>query len=100
MIVDFIFDCFHLLYYKCYEINLNQGRQYNDFFIGLKNKKTTINPANDNDKCFQYTITVTLDYEEIGKYSRRMSVIKLLINKYNWNGINYPLGNNDWKFFE
>ena len=98
--MDFIFDCFHLLYYKCYEINLNQGRQYNDFFIGLKNKKTTINPANDNDKCFQYTITVTLDYEEIGKYSRRISVIKLLINKYNWNGINYPLGNNDWKFFE
>ena len=50
-------------------MNLNQGRQYNDFIIGLKNKKATINPANDNDKCFQYTVTVTLDYEEIGKYS-------------------------------
>ena len=50
-------------------MNLNQGRQYNDFIIGLKNKKATINPANGNDKCFQYTVTVTLDYEEIGKYS-------------------------------
>ena len=29
---DFIFDCIHLLHYKCHEINLNCGGSYIDFF--------------------------------------------------------------------
>ena len=27
---DFIFDCVHLLYYKCHEINLNRSGSYID----------------------------------------------------------------------
>ena len=30
----------------------------------------------------------------------RISKIKPLINKYNWKGINYPSGKDDWKKFE
>ena len=29
---DFIFDCVHLLHYKCHKINLNCGGSYIDFF--------------------------------------------------------------------
>ena len=32
-----------------------------------------INPLNDDDKCFQQAATVALNYEEIGKKSRRLS---------------------------
>ena len=28
---DFIFDCVHLLYYKCHKIDSNQGGLYIDF---------------------------------------------------------------------
>ena len=35
------------------------------FQIGLKKKKATINPKNTDDKCFQYVVTVALNYEEI-----------------------------------
>ena len=33
----------------------------------MKNKKAAINPINKRDKCFQYAVTITLNYEEIKK---------------------------------
>ena len=54
----------------------------NSFWI--KKKKTTINPVNDDDKCFQCTATVALNYKDIGKNIQRMSKIKPFINNYDW----------------
>ena len=66
-----------------------------------KNKKATINPSNKKDNnCFQNTVTVALNHEEIGKYSERITKIKPLINKYDWEGINFPSEIDDWKEFE
>ena len=58
---DFTFDCLNLLYYKSDKINLNY---------------ITINPVNDDDKCFQHTATVSINLEEIGRNSRGISKIK------------------------
>ena len=56
---DFIFDCGHLLYYKCHKINPNQGGSYVDSPDWIKNKKATMNPINKNEnKSFQYAATV------------------------------------------
>ena len=64
----------------------------------VKNKKATINPINKKDnKYFQYAITVALNHEEIGKHPERITKIKPFINKYNWEGINYPSEKEDWK---
>ena len=35
---DVIFDCVHLLYYKCHKINPNHGRSYIDSPDWIKNK--------------------------------------------------------------
>ena len=60
-----------------------------------------INPINKKDnKCFQYTVTVALNYEEIKKDPQRITKIKPFINKYNWEGINYPSGKDNCKKFE
>ena len=48
-----------------------------------KIKKATINPKND-DKCFQYALTVTLNYEQIRKNPQRISKIKPFIDQYKW----------------
>ena len=65
-----------------------------------KNKKATINSINKKDeKCFQYAITVALNYEEIKKDPQRIIKIKPFINKYNWKGRNYPSEKIDWKKF-
>ena len=41
---DFIFDCFHLLYYECSEINLKQSYMSRPDWIKNKSSSTTINP--------------------------------------------------------
>ena len=37
-----------------------------------KNKKAAINPKNDDDNCFQYTIPTALNHEQIGRDPQRM----------------------------
>ena len=95
---EFAFDYVQLLHYKCHKINLNRGGSYIDSPYWIKSKKATMNPINKNDnKCFQYAITVGLNYEEIGKHAERITKIKPFINKYNWNRINCPSEKDDWK---
>ena len=43
---------------KCLKINLKRGGSNIDSPDWIKNKKTTINPINDDHKCFQYAETV------------------------------------------
>ena len=65
---EFVIDYAHLLYYKCHKISLNRGGSYIDSPDWIKNKKAAVNPINKKDnKCFQYTVTVALNYEEIKK---------------------------------
>ena len=66
----------------------------------MKNKKATINPVSDDNKCFQYSAIVALNHEKIGKNSQKISTIKAFVNKYNWKGINCPSRKDDWKQFE
>ena len=62
----FVFDYVQLLYYKFHKINLNRSESCINFPDWIKNKKVTINPINKKDnKCFQYAVTVSLNYEEI-----------------------------------
>ena len=62
------FDCVHLLYYKCHNINPSPGGSNIDFSNGIKNHKATINLIDKKDsKCFQYATTVALNDEEIKK---------------------------------
>ena len=64
----------------------------------IKNKNGTINPINNKDnRCFQYAVTVLLNHEEIKKDLQSKTRMKLFIDKYNWEGINYPSENDDWK---
>ena len=53
------------MYYNCHKINLNHGGWYIDSPDWVINKKVTKNPINKKDnKCFQYVVTVKLNYEE------------------------------------
>ena len=38
----------------------------------LKNKKETINPKNNDGKCFQYSIAVALNHEQIKSHPERI----------------------------
>ena len=98
---EFVFNCVYSLYYKFHKINANHGESYIDSPDWIKTKKATINPMNKKDnKCFQYAVTVTLNHEEIKKDLQRITKIKPFVNKYNWEGINFPSENDEWKTFE
>ena len=84
---DFIFDSVQLLYYKCCKINSKRGGSYIDSPDWIKKKKTTINPKNTDDTCFQYAVAVALSYGELTWNIERVSNNKPFINKYNWKGI-------------
>ena len=81
---EFIFDSVDLLYYKIHRISLNRGGSYIDSPKLLKKKKATINPKNNDDKCFQYAVTVALNHVQIKSHPEKTSNIKPFIDQYNW----------------
>ena len=84
---EFVFDYVHLLCYKFHKINPNCGGSYTDSPNWIKIKNVTINFINKKDnKCFQYAVTVALNYEEIGKNPERIIITKSVTNKYKWEG--------------
>ena len=48
----FVFDNVDSLYYKLHKISLKRDGSYIDSPKWFKNKKGTINPKNNDDKCF------------------------------------------------
>ena len=79
----FVFNCVYLVHFKCRKINPNHGGSNLDFPDWIKNKKATINPINKKDnKCFQYAVTVALNYEKIRKHAEAITKIKPFLNKY------------------
>ena len=69
---EFIFDSIDALYYDLNKISLSRGGSYIASPEWLKNKKATINPKINKDKCFQYTLTVALNYKQIKKDPQRI----------------------------
>ena len=97
---EFVFDNVDSLHYKLHKISLNRDGSYIDFLKWLENKKATINPRNNDNKCFQYAIAVTLNYEQIKKDSERITKIKPFIDQYNWKETDFPSDEKDWNEFE
>ena len=79
---EFVFDSVDSLYYKFHKISLSWGGSYIVSPNWLKNKKATINPKNNDGKCFQYAVTVALNHEQVKKE------------------IEFPSHKKDWKKLE
>ena len=88
------------MYYDFNKISLNRGGSYIESAKWMKDKKSTINPKNNDYKCFQYAVTGALNQDKINKNPQRLSKIKSFIDQYNWNDIDFPSTSKDWKKFE
>ena len=66
----------------------------------FKTKKSNTNPHNNDNKSFQYSITLSLYHEKIGKNYNRVPNIKPYINNFNWENIHFPLIQQDYQNFE
>ena len=92
---EFEFDGVNFLYYDFNKTSINRGRSYIDSPKWLKNKKSAINPKTNEDKCFQYAVTLALNLDKIKKDPQRVSKIKPFIEKYYWEDIDFPSTSKD-----
>ena len=97
---NFVFESVDLLSYHIHKTSLKRGKSYIKSPEWILNKRATINPKNKDNKCFQYSITVALNHQNIENHPERISNIKPFINQYNWEGIDFPPGIKNWEKFE
>ena len=88
---EFEFDGVNFLYYDFNKISLNRGGSYIDSPKWVKDKKSTINPKNNDYKCFQYAVTLALSLDKIKKDPQRISKIKPFIDQYNLDNMIFHL---------
>ena len=76
---EFVCGSVDVLYFNLTKVSLSRSGSYIDSPKCLKNKKATINPKNKDDKCFQYALTVALNYEKIKKFGKEYQRLSLLL---------------------
>ena len=84
------------------EKNNNNEKTINTFVetpMYIESKRTVLNPKSNDNKSFQYFVTLSLYYKEIGNNFNRITKIKPYINNLNWNNINFPLTKHDYETF-
>ena len=97
---DFVFNGINYFFYDFNRVSISKGGSYIESPKWLKDKKSTINQKNNDNKCFQYATTLTLKFKKINKDPQRISKIKPFIENYNWNDINFPANKKDRNRFE
>ena len=85
------------MYYDFNKTSICRGGSYIDSPKWLQDKKSTVNPKNNDDKCFQYAVTLAINLDNIDNHPERIPKIKPFINKYNWKDIDFPSTSKDWK---
>ena len=92
---DFEFDGINFFNYNFNKTSIYRGGSYIDSPKWLKNKKSTINPKNNDHKCFQYAATLALNFDNINNHPEKISKIRPFIDQYNWKDIDFPPTNKD-----
>ena len=59
-----------------------------------------IEAITNNDNSLKNALDDALNYQTIKTNPERISKLKPYINKYNWEGINFPAGSKEWQKFE
>ena len=87
--------------YHIHKTSLKRGNSYIKSPEWIANKKAAINPKNEDDKCFKYSIVIALQHGEFKNHPERISHMHHFFScEYNWEGIEFPAGIKDWKIFE
>ena len=98
---SFVFENVGWLSYHIHKTSLRRGNSYIKSPEWIANKKATTNPKIEDNRCFEYSISVPLHHKEIKNHPEIISRIHHYFSwDYNWEGIEFPAGIKDWKRFE
>ena len=81
---------------NCYYFSVKDLSELNSSGWLHGKKEAIINGDSD----FQNALYDALNYQNIEKDPQRILKLKPYINKYNWEGIQFPVGPEEWKKFE
>ena len=94
----FRFDQVLFLDVSFYRLNLTRGGSYLPLPDWLARKKAIINPQNEDEECFKWTVIAA---ERVGmKDPQRISNLRKFSNNYDWSGLKFPMATKDVKVFE
>ena len=65
--------------YHIHKTSLKTGNSHIKSPEWILNKRATINPKNDDNKCFEYSIVIALQHQEIGRHPEKMSNIDFFL---------------------
>ena len=82
---------------QCKKEAIINNNNDNDNNNNNNNNNSNNNNSNNN---FQNALDNALNYQTIESNPQRISTLKPYINKYNWEGINFPAGSKEWQKFE
>ena len=94
----FVFDEFLYLDVNFHQLNLTRGSSYLPLPDWLARKKVIVNPHNDDEECFKWSIIVA---ENIGmKYPQLVSNLRKFTDNYDWSVLVFPVSIKDIGKFE
>ena len=73
---NFVFESVGLLSYHIHKTSLIRENSYIKSPKWIANKKAIINPKNEDNRCFEYSIVVALHHKEIKNHPERISRIQ------------------------
>jgi len=50
-----------------------------------------INPNNTDEECIEWAVIAALHKTEIKNHSERVSKLEPYVERYNWNGLEFPM---------
>ena len=94
----FVFDEFLYLDVNFHQLNLMRGSSYLPLPDWLARKKAIVNPHNDDEECFKWSVIVV---EKVGmKDPQRVSNLRKFKDNYDWSGLEFPVSIKDIGKFE
>ena len=73
---NFVFESVGLLSYHIHKTSLIRENSYIKSPKWIANKKAIINPKNEDNRCFEYSIVVALHHKEIKNHPERIPRIQ------------------------
>ena len=96
----FVFDEVLFTNVDFHQLNLMRGSSYLPLPDWLAHKKAIINPKNEDQECFKWTVIAAMRWEEINNNPERISKLKRFEKDFDWSGIGFPVSIKDIKKFE
>ena len=95
----FVFDEFLYLDVNFHQLNLTRGSSYLPLPDWLARKKAIVNPHNDDEECFKWSV---IEAENVlgMKHPQRVSNLRKFTDNYDWSGLEFPVSIKDTGKFE